>query len=211
LAGLGLLALALRPGERIGICAPNIAEWAVIQYATAKAGLILVGINPTLAVNELVYIINRVECAALVIAASPLAMSFLADCGRSAPSPVPSLRLIIGIGEIAAPGIIDFDQVLSQGARQDVARLPAVVERTDTRAPVMIQFTSGTTGPARPAALLHHSVTNAAHFGAERLAITEADRICVPVPLFHSFGIVGGNLLALMRGAAVVWPVRGRE
>jgi fatty-acyl-CoA synthase len=206
LAALGLLDLALRPGERIGICAPNIAEWAVIQYAAAKTGLIVVGINPTLAINELVYVINRVECAALVIAASPLAMRFLAESYRSAPSDVPTLRLIIGIGKMDAPGIIDFDELLIQGARQNVARLSAVIERIDPGAPAIIQFTSGTTAPAKPAALSHYSVTNAAHFGAERLAITETDRICVPVPLFHSFGIVGGNLLALTRGAAVIYP-----
>jgi fatty-acyl-CoA synthase len=217
-AALGFLALGLQPGERVGLWAPNSAEWAMIQYAVAKAGLVLVGINPTLRVKELAYVINKVECAALVFAASVQATNVPAiiqelvpaasacDAGRLSVQPVPSLRLIIGIGTTDEPAIIGFDKVLAEGARQGVSRLQAVASRIRSRDAVSIQFTSGTTGPPKAATLSHYNLVNAAFFGAERLRITEVDRICVPVPLFHSFGMVGGNLLALTHGAAVVYP-----
>jgi len=213
---LGLLALGLEPGERIAVWSPNCAEWAVAQYGAAKAGLILVGINPAYRAAELEYALNKVEAAAIVLPATTSRRNFWPMLRELAPqvelpgqqeaTTVPSLRIAIGIGEATEPGLTSFARLIAKGAREDSARLGYIAARQRHGDPALIQFTSGTTGPPKAATLSHFNVINAASFGAERLGITSSDRICIPVPLFHSFGMIGGNLLALGRGATAIYP-----
>ncbi len=213
LAALGLLALGLKPGDRIGVWSSNAAEWMVVQFAAAKVGLILVGINPGLRAGELEYAVNKVECAALVYAAS-LSTILLelapqpsaAAAARLPASRIPSIRLLISFGETCEPGALTFGEALAAGAGRDRDGLAELGKRIRPDDAAMIQFTSGTTGSPKAATLSHRNVVNSAFFGGERLGVTEEDRICVPVPLFHAFGSIGGNLMASMRGAAVIYP-----
>jgi fatty-acyl-CoA synthase len=208
-AALGLLGFGLKPGDRIGVWSPNCAEWPVVQFAAAKAGLVLVGINPALRAEELAYTISKVECAALVYAAAlkPILAELRPDAGAA--GRVPTLRLVVELGGSGAPDVVTFEEVLTAGAGQDKLRLAEIGERIRPADAAMIQFTSGTTGPPKAATLSHRNVVNSAFFGGERLGITSEDRICVPVPLFHAFGSIGGNLMAAMRGAAVIYPSPG--
>lgn len=195
---LGFLALGLEPGNRIAVSLLNCAEWTVIQYAAAKAGLILVGLNPTLRSDELSYALNKVQCMAL-ISASPTIPPLLENG-------VPSLRHVINLGQYDDPGGVSLDALIRIGADVDPDRLALIGRQVDPRAAASIQFTSGTTGAPKAATLSHYHLINAALLGAERLSVSDTDRICAPVPLFHSFGMVAGNLLALSRGAAIVYP-----
>lgn len=195
---LGFLALGLEPGDRIAVSLLNCAEWAVIQYSAAKAGLILVGLNPALRSDELAYALNKVQCTVL-ISASPTIPSLLENG-------VPSLRHVINLGAYDDPAGLNLDALIRMGADIDPGRLTLIGRQVDPRAPASIQFTSGTTGAPKAATLSHYHLINAALLGAERLGISHIDRICAPVPLFHSFGMVAGNLLALSRGAAIVYP-----
>jgi fatty-acyl-CoA synthase len=195
---LGLLALGLEPGDRIAVSLLNCAEWTVIQYSAAKAGLILVGLNPTLRSDEMAYALNKVQCAAL-ISASPT-IPPLSENG------VPSLRHVISLSAYSDGGGVNLDALIRMGADVDPGRLALIGSQVDPRAAASIQFTSGTTGAPKAATLSHYHLINAAQLGAERLGVSDTDRICAPVPLFHSFGMVAGNLLALSRGAAIVYP-----
>ena len=208
-AALGLLGFGLKPGDRIGVWSPNCAEWTVVQFAAARAGLVLVGINPALRAEELAYAIGKVECAALVYAAAlkPILWELRPDPGAS--GRVPTLRLVVELGGSGAAGFPTFEELLKAGAGCRVQRLAEIGERIRPADAAMIQFTSGTTGPPKAATLSHRNVVNSAFFGGERLGITSEDRICVPVPLFHAFGSIGGNLMAAMRGAAVIYPSPG--
>jgi fatty-acyl-CoA synthase len=217
----GLLALGLEPGERIGIWSPNNAEWVVTQFATAKAGLILVNINPAYRLTELEYALNKAGCAALITAARFKSSDYLAMLGDLAPglksaapgelraSRLPALRLVIAIGEETAPGTIAFDAVHELGGaaeRDRLARLAAELQFDD---PINIQFTSGTTGFPKGATLTHHNILNNGFFVGEAMRLGPDDRLCIPVPLYHCFGMVLGNLACLTHGAAMVFPGEG--
>ncbi|MGH7046294.1 MAG: AMP-binding protein [Stellaceae bacterium] len=217
----GLLALGLQPGDRIGIWSPNNAEWAVTQFATAKAGLILVNINPAYRVTELEYALNKAGCAALITAARFRTSDYLAMLGELAPElaagsagelrlvRLPVLRLVIAIGEERVPGALRFDDVGRLGGpaeRDRLARLAAELQFDD---PINIQFTSGTTGFPKGATLTHHNILNNGFFIGEAMKLGPCDRLCIPVPLYHCFGMVLGNLACLTHGAAMVYPSEG--
>jgi len=217
----GLLALGLQPGERIGIWSPNNAEWVVTQFATAKAGLILVNINPAYRVTELEYALNRAGCAALITAARFRSSDYLAMLGELAPelaaapagelrsARLAALRLVIVIGDEGAPGTLAFEAVyrLAGAAERDrLARLAAELQFDD---PINIQFTSGTTGFPKGATLTHHSILNNGFFIGEAMRLGPRDRLCIPVPLYHCFGMVLGNLACLTHGATMVFPGEG--
>ena len=216
----GLLALGLQRGDRLGIWSLNNAEWVVVQFATAKAGIILVNINPSYRVTELEFALNKVGCAALVTATHFKTSDYIAmlnqvvpELAGSAPgrlrsARVPALRTVIQIGG-SAPGTLPFDAVpgLAGDAHRDaLARLQPTLQFDD---PINIQFTSGTTGAPKGAVLTHHNILNNGYFIGEAMRLSEADRLCIPVPLYHCFGMVLGNLACTTHGAAMVQPGPG--
>jgi fatty-acyl-CoA synthase len=217
----GLLALGLEPGERVGIWSPNNAEWVVAQFATAKAGLILVNINPAYRLTELDYALNKSGCAALITAARFKSSDYLAMLdellpelasaapGRLRAARLPDLRLVITIGADRAPGKLPFAAIGELGGVGERRRLKALAEELQFDEPINIQFTSGTTGFPKGATLTHHNILNNGFFLGEAMKFTERDRVCIPVPLYHCFGMVIGNLACLTHGAAMVYPSEG--
>jgi fatty-acyl-CoA synthase len=217
----GLLALGMAPGERIGIWSPNNAEWVVAQFATAKAGLILVNINPAYRLAELEYALNKAGCRALVTAARFKTSDYLAmpnqlapELARAVPGQLnaerlPGLRLVINIGDDSVAGMLRFDEVYDLGGNAERERLATLAGKLQFDDPINIQFTSGTTGFPKGATLTHHNILNNGFFIAEAMKFTEHDRVCIPVPLYHCFGMVIGNLGCLTHGAAMVYPSEG--
>jgi fatty-acyl-CoA synthase len=213
----GLIDLGLEPGTRIGIWSPNNMEWAVTQFATAKAGLILVNINPAYRLTELEFALNKVECTALITATAFKSSDYVGMLRELAPeidsaapgelhaAELPHLRTVIQIGGDSA-GMYKFEDVLARGEAAGPAAVEALAGTLQFDDPINIQFTSGTTGSPKGATLTHHNILNNGYFLGEKLALTEADRLCIPVPLYHTFGMVIGNLSCLTHGAAMVYP-----
>jgi fatty-acyl-CoA synthase len=217
----GLLALGLAPGDRIGIWSPNNSEWAITQFATAKAGLILVNINPAYRLSELEYALNKVGCKALVTADSFKSSSYVGmlrelapEIDRSTPGRLqakrlPALTTLIRIGEDEARGFLRFDDVLGMGGDRHRAVLADLAPKLPFDDPINIQFTSGTTGAPKGATLTHHNILNNGYFIGEAMRLNERDRVCIPVPLYHCFGMVLGNLACITHGAAMIYPAEG--
>lgn len=216
----GLLSLGLRPGDRVGIWAPNCAEWALAQFATARIGLILVTINPAYRAREAEHALRDVGCRALIMSRAFKTSDYLAMLIEIAPElmaakpgalhaeNLPDLRSVILIGAGSAPGCLRFDSVMQDPDMAAITAIAADLKPTD---PVNIQFTSGTTGLPKGATLTHRNILNNGYFVGRQIGLTPADRICLPVPLYHCFGMVMGNLAALANGAAVVYPAEGFE
>jgi len=202
----GLLALGLRPGERIGIWAPNCAEWTITQFATAKAGLVLVNINPAYRLSEAEYALNKVGCRALVTAVRHKSSEYLAmieelrSAGR-----VPTLDHVITLGPQPHPQCRRFEDIAATQAAL-LAEIGAQLQFDD---PINIQFTSGTTGYPKGATLSHHNILNNGYFVAEAIGLQAQDKLCIPVPLYHCFGMVMGNLGCLTHAATMVYPAEG--
>ena len=217
----GLLALGLEPGDRIGIWSPNNAEWVVTQFATAKAGLILVNINPAYRLSELDYALNKVSCKALVTSDHFKTSDYVGmlrelapEIDRSSPGRLqakrlPALITLIRIGDGEKRGFFRFEDVLEKGGERHRARLAELRPQLQFDDPINIQFTSGTTGAPKGATLTHHNILNNGFFIGEAMRLSEADRICIPVPLYHCFGMVLGNLACITHGAAMVYPSEG--
>ena len=213
----GLLSLGLEPGDRVGIWAPNCAEWVVAQFATAKAGLILVNINPAYRTSELEHVLRTVECRALISATRFKSSDYLAMLNALAPelaenrdvltsARLPALRYVITIGDDVHAGCIPFAAIASRADDDARPRLESVAATIDARAPVNIQFTSGTTGLPKGATLSHHNLINNGFFVGEATGIEPGSRVCIPVPLYHCFGMVMGNLGCLTHAATMVYP-----
>ncbi len=219
----GLLALGLQPGDRIGIWSPNNAEWTVTQFATAKAGLILVNINPAYRLAEVEYALNKVECKALITADAFKASDYLGmlrtlapEIAKSAPGQLksqrlPSLVTLIHIGGGEERGFFRFDEVMAMGGPRHATQLAELAPRLQFDDPINIQFTSGTTGAPKGATLTHHNILNNGFFTGEALRLGDRDRVCIPVPLYHCFGMVLGNLACITHGATMVYPSEGFE
>ena len=216
----GLLALGLKRGDRVGIWSLNNAEWVVTQYATAKAGIVLVNVNPAYRLHELEFALNKVSCTALVTATRFKTSDYIGLLSRLAPelpasepgalhaARLPHLRTIIQIGG-SSPGTIPFEQVAPRATDAHRAALEALQPTLQFDDVVNIQFTSGTTGSPKGAALTHHNILNNGFFIGEAMKLTERDRICIPVPLYHCFGMVLGNLACTTHGATMVYPGEG--
>ncbi|MFM9434069.1 fatty-acyl-CoA synthase [Janthinobacterium sp. CG_23.3] len=217
----GLLKLGLQPGERVGIWSQNCSEWVLTQFATAKAGLIMVNINPSYRRSELEYVLDKVHCSALILAPAFKTSDYLAILQDVAPelrhcaagdlrSPrLPHLRHVIRLGAQHTPGMHNFDAVAEAAGAVDLARLAEVAATLQFDDAVNIQFTSGTTGAPKGATLTHHNILNNGFFIGEAMRLTEVDRLCIPVPLYHCFGMVLGNLACVTHGAAMVYPGEG--
>jgi fatty-acyl-CoA synthase len=214
----GLLRLGLEPGDRVGIWAPNCSEWTLTQFATAKAGLILVNINPAYRRAELEYALNKVECKALVLAPALKTSDYLAIVNDLAPElasatpghldarTLPHLRIVVRLGDARTPGMLNFDEVARGGGAAERARLAELASTLQFDDPINIQFTSGTTGFPKGATLTHRNILNNGFFVGEAIRLTHEDRLCIPVPLYHCFGMVMGNLGCMTHGATMVYP-----
>lgn len=199
----GFIAQGLKPGDRVGIWAANCAEWAVAQFAAAKAGLILVTINPAYRESEVEYAINKVECVALVTAASFKTSNYIAMLRKLGRRHLPHLRLMVSLGDKSHAGFVPFAQLSAPVDRDALANIEHKLSPLD---PVNIQFTSGTTGFPKGATLTHHNILNNARFVGARIGLGPSDRMCIPVPLYHCFGMVAGNLASVTSGATMVYP-----
>jgi fatty-acyl-CoA synthase len=213
----GLLSLGLEPGDRIGVWAPNCAEWTVTQFATARAGLILVTINPAYRVTELEHVLRTVECRALVTATRFRTSDYLSMLHELAPEleagsdelvsvRLPALRHVVTIGEAEHAGCIPFQTVSAQATQASRHRLRSISASIQMDDAVNIQFTSGTTGLPKGATLSHHNLLNNGFFVGAATGIGPGSRVCIPVPLYHCFGMVMGNLGCLTHAAAMVYP-----
>ena len=194
---LGLLEMGITKGDRVGIWAPNCAEWTLAQYATAKIGAILVNINPAYRARELEFVLNQ-SGSTLLIAAVKLKTSDYAGMIAEVRPHCPELKTVVLLG--SAP----WQALLETGRRLDRGALDAI--ELDTDDPINIQYTSGTTGFPKGATLSHHNILNNGFFVGELCNYTQDDRICIPVPFYHCFGMVMGNLAATSHGACMVIP-----
>ncbi len=217
----GLRALGLKKGERLGIWAPNRFEWIVVQLATARIGVILVNINPAYRIGELEYALNQVGCKALVTASAFKKSRYLetleqllpevtsAKPGALKSKRVPSLEILIRLGEEQTPGYFNYSEVDKMGMealRKNTAGTSPQLQFDDA---INIQFTSGTTGMPKAATLTHHNIVNNAYLAGVNMQFSARDRLCIPVPMYHCFGMVLGVLVCITHGATMVLPSEG--
>jgi fatty-acyl-CoA synthase len=216
----GLLTLGMQPGERIGVWSPNCAEWTIVQYAAAKAGMILVNINPAYRRHELEFALNKVGCTTLVTASKFKSSNYLEMLCELAPElrgepgslraeRLPFLRWVIGIDDSELPAIIPFHAIAAHARDIDRDALRKIAARLKPDLAANIQFTSGTTGSPKGATLTHRNLLNNGFFVGEAIGTGVASRICVPVPLYHCFGMGMGNLNCVTHGATAIYPSRG--
>jgi fatty-acyl-CoA synthase len=198
----GLLARALAPGDRVGIWAPNCIDWMLVQYATARIGVILVNINPAYRSHELAYVLKQSGISVLFSAVEHKGSDYRAMVQQVA-AECPQLR------ETNYLGGPDWQRLLADAQSVPADRISELAAKLDPDYPINIQYTSGTTGFPKGATLTHHNILNNGYLVGEGCGYTEQDRICVPVPFYHCFGMVMGNLAATSHGACVVIPAAG--
>jgi fatty-acyl-CoA synthase len=193
----GMLQAGLGKGDRVGVWGPNVAEWALTQYATAKLGVILVNINPAYRLSELQYALGQSGCR-WIFSAQGLKGTDFAAMVKDASSELPALERSVFFGSR------DWEELA--GTRSSHDALSQRAAELDFDDPINVQYTSGTTGFPKGATLTHHNILNNGYFIGELLDYSERDRVCVPVPLYHCFGMVIGNLACTSRGACIVYP-----
>ncbi len=213
-----LLKLGLTKGDRLAIWSPNCVEWTVTQFAAAKAGIILVNLNTAYKSHELEYVLNKVGCKGLVIAAQFKTTDYQQLLSKIAPelatstdrvlhsARLPHLRYVIKIDEQQHNGIYRFNDLLEQPTQQQLDQLQALASHLQFDETINIQFTSGTTGNPKGTMLTHHNILNNGYFVGEGIGLTPHDRVCISVPLFHCFGMVMGNLACITHGSTMVYP-----
>jgi len=216
-----LLRLGFGKGDRIGIWSPNRSEWVLAQYATARIGIVLVNINPAYRLTELEYALNKVGCKGIVTAPAFKASRYLemlqalapelntCEPGQLRAARLPSLRTVIRMGDERTPGMFNLDQVLALADDAGVAearRLGATLSCHDA---INVQFTSGTTGNPKGATLTHHNIVNNARDVARTMNFGAGDILCIPVPLYHCFGMVMSSLACTVTGGTMVYPSEG--
>jgi fatty-acyl-CoA synthase len=217
----GLMALGLQKGERIGIWSPNRAEWTITQFATSKIGAILVNINPSYRLHELEYALQQSGCGMLVMAPqfrtsnyTDMLCTLVPELRDGLPHHLkvgkfPNLRAVIRLGDERVAGMYTWGDVLSIAAQIGPAALATRQGQQQFDDPINIQYTSGTTGYPKGATLSHHGILNNAYSVAHLLRLTHQDRLVIPVPLYHCFGMVMGNLACMTHGATMIYPSEG--
>ncbi|KPW03266.1 AMP-binding protein [Pseudoalteromonas sp. P1-11] len=215
---MGLLAIGVKPGDRVGIWSPNNIEWCLTQFASAKIGAIMVCINPAYRPNELAYALNSVECSTLITASHFKGSNYIDMLNSLAPEltqcepgelnahALPSLKNVIRIGNEKSPGMFTFADVMNFATPAHKLELNAIAANLNADQDINIQFTSGTTGNPKGATLTHKNILNNALFVAEAMHFTAQDKLCIPVPLYHCFAMVLGSLLCVSKGAAAIYP-----
>ena len=219
----GLLKLGLTKGDRVAIWSPNRYEWVLTQFATAKIGAIMVCINPAYRLYELEYALNKVSCKAIISAESFKTSYYLEMLQTLAPElqscapgelsaqKLPHLKHVIRMGSETTPGMHNFNAVCQLGGANEYAQLSTIETQLDANDAINIQFTSGTTGNPKGATLTHRNILNNAYFVGRNMQLSSADKLCIPVPLYHCFGMVMGTLCCISHGATMVLPCEAFE
>jgi fatty-acyl-CoA synthase len=213
----GLLKLGIQPGDRVGIWSPNNIEWCLTQFATAKIGAIMVCINPAYRLEELEYSLSNVGCRAVICADKFKSSNYLqmlnklvpelsSSLGHLSARALPELEFVIRMGADKTPGMLNFNDLLIDVSRDDQQALATIADTLNNHDPINIQFTSGTTGSPKGATLSHHNILNNAYLVAQAMKLTSADKLCIPVPLYHCFGMVLGSLCSIINASAAVYP-----
>lgn len=214
----GLMALGFERGDRVGMWSPNYAEWIVIQFATAKVGVILVNINPAYRIHELAYALNHSACKGLVTAGQFKSSNYIGILQQLAPEltrceagnlkahQIPALQTIIRLGEEKSPGMYNWRDLMKAGDQVTAAALETVQQQLQFDDAINIQYTSGTTGYPKGATLSHHNILNNGYLVGKIMDFSEKDRLLIPVPMYHCFGMVLGVLVCVTSGATMMFP-----
>ncbi|QDE30781.1 AMP-binding protein [Shewanella polaris] len=214
----GLLTLGIEPGDRVGIWSPNNIEWCLTQFATAKIGAIMVCINPAYRPEELEYSLSNVGCRAVICADKFKSSDYLqmlnellpelstSTAGKLTTLSLPQLEFVIRMGTDCTPGMLNFNDLLLEVNDDAQHVLATIADSLNTHDAINIQFTSGTTGSPKGATLSHHNILNNAYLVADAMGFTQADKLCMPVPLYHCFGMVLGSLACVIHASAAVYP-----
>ncbi len=218
---LGFLQQGISKGDRVGIWAPNRYEWLLTQFATARIGAILVCINPAYRISEMEYALNKVKCCTLIQSARFKSSDYIGMMhdlapelatsrpGRLNADRLPHLRRVIVLGDATHPGTLAFDGLRIPVSPEGKEALDRETDALSPSDPINIQFTSGTTGSPKGACLTHHNIINNANFVTQAMNFTDRDRLCIPVPFYHCFGMVMGTLGCVTKGATMVVPGEG--
>jgi len=213
-----LMALGLKTGDRLGIWAPNCAQWCIAQFASAKAGIILVNINPAYRTSELEYVLKQSGCQWLICAGSFKSSDYHAMLGELLPElphqavgqinseRLPDLRGLVSLADTPPPGFLPWRELAGMAEQISPAEFQARQQSLQFDQPVNIQYTSGTTGFPKGATLSHYNILNNGYMVGESLGLTEQDRMVIPVPLYHCFGMVMGNLGCMTHGSTMIYP-----
>ena len=219
----GLLQLGFQKGDRVGIWSPNRTEWCITQFATSKIGVILVNINPAYRLHELEYALKQSGCSGIVIAPEFKTSLYtemlytlapeLHDCepGKLQATKLPNLKTVIRLGSDEKPGMFSWSTLMTLGEAVTDEQLQEQQRQQEFDDPINIQYTSGTTGFPKGATLSHHNILNNGYFMARLQNFSDKDRLCIPVPLYHCFGMVMGNLGCITHGATMIYPSEGFE